>query len=239
MKNTHPKLIIIGCGGTAEMIADLFIHDSIYDVIAFSAEKRFAPQIFMGKPVIEYEVLDKEFPNTEYSFFVAIGESNLNQLRYRFYSEMIRKGYQAASFISSKSSISSYAKIGNHCFIAENVVAHAGCTIGDNVIILPNCYIGHHSVIESHTFFSAGVNISGFSHINEFTFLGTGSSISNCINIGKGSVIGIGAVCSSDIGTNEIVTIPHNNIRKNARDIFCKWHDNVAHQARTILQRLK
>ena len=58
MKNTHPKLIIIGCGGTAEMIADLFIHDSIYDVIAFSAEKRFAPQIFMGKPVIEYELLD-------------------------------------------------------------------------------------------------------------------------------------------------------------------------------------
>lgn len=39
--NKDKKLIIYGVGETAEMIADYFIRDSSYDVVAFTVDSEF------------------------------------------------------------------------------------------------------------------------------------------------------------------------------------------------------
>ncbi len=231
------NLVIIGCGGTAEIIADIFETNSDYQIIAYSAEKKYAPKSFNGKVVLHFENIEHELAQDKCDFFVAIGETSLNQLRYRFYIEAIKKGYKPAKFIHPKASISKTSIIGEHCFISENVVIHAHCIIGNNVIVLPNSYLGHHTFISDHVFICAGVNISGFCSIGEFSFLGAGSSISNCISIGRKCVVGIGSACSLELPDNSVIAKKHDIIRHNSELIFDNWHNKVSEKAKKILKK--
>lgn len=61
--------------------------------------------------------------------------------------------------ISSKSSISESAKLGNDLYIGHNVVIENNVKIGDNVKIYPNVYIGNNVKIDENTIILSNVTI--------------------------------------------------------------------------------
>ena len=77
------KLVIIGCGGGGEVVADAFMRDSDFTVAAFSVERAYLPPSprVLGLPVLPYEELERHCPASEFSFFVGIGPNGLNSLR--------------------------------------------------------------------------------------------------------------------------------------------------------------
>lgn len=231
------KLVMIGCGGSAEMMADGFLRSPEWDLAAFAVERPYlAAYNLLGRPVTPLDELKVKFPPGEFYFFVGIGENDLNHLRGRLYLYMLEGGWRPASWISPRASVSSLASVGKHCFIAENVVIQAGCRIGDNVIILPNSYIAHHSVVADNVFCSGGVSISGFAHVGSFSFIGANAAISNCVRIGHDCLVGIGCTCAMDLPDTEAMTAPRGIIQKDARTIFNKWHDKTARKAREFLK---
>jgi sugar O-acyltransferase (sialic acid O-acetyltransferase NeuD family) len=228
------KLIIIGCGGTSEVIADAFMRDSDFEVVAFAVEQAYVPSspCFCGLPVLPYENLEKRCPASEFSFFVGIGGTALNALRRRFFTEMLAKGYIPASLLSSRASISPRASLGAHCLILENVVIHAGCRIGDNVMIFPNAYTGHHTVIEPHCFIAAGVAIAGYAHIKEKSFLGAGACIANSITVGTENFISMGARVTQSTADGIMVKSAPATVMPEAKERFLRWHKQAAALAR-------
>lgn len=233
MNKTIQRLILIGCGGTAEMMADCFESSGAYEVVAFAVEKRYWQPSFMGRPVVPYEDMEREFHKKECKFFVAIGETDLNRLRFRFYSNLVARGWTPASFIAASAQISARARLGSHCFIGENTVIQANCLIGANVIALPHCYIAHHAHIGDNVFLAGGAVISGFASLGNFSFIGSNASVSNCISLATDCVVGIGCTCSHNLSENEAMLTPHGAIKKNAREIFRLWHNKVAAKAKT------
>lgn len=233
MNKATQRLILIGCGGTAEMMADCFESSGAYEVVAFAVEKRYLQPSFMGRPVVSYEDMERKFHKKEYKFFVAIGETDLNRLRFRFYSDLVARGWTPASFIAASAQISARAKLGPHCFIGENTVIQAHCVVGANVIALPHCYIAHHAHIGDNVFAAGGAVISGFASLGNFSFVGANASVSNCISLAADCVVGIGCSCSHDLSENEAILTPHGAIKKNAREIFRLWHNKVAAKAKT------
>lgn len=217
------------------MIADSMDVIPEWDLEAFSVEEKYLKDSFMGKPVIPYERLANELDPSEYLFFVGIGENDLNNLRYRFYTEMLTAGWTPAKFISPWANVSGRAIIGKHCFIAENVCIQAGCNIGDDVIILPNSYLAHHAKIGSHVFCSGGVNVSGFASVGDFSFLGSNAAISNCVEVGERAVVGFGCSCGKDIPDDGIMSGAHDEIGRGAREKFNRWHEKVARRAWKIM----
>jgi len=237
------KLIIIGCGGAGEVIADAFTRDSEFEVAAFSVDQAYLPQspYFCGIPVLPYEELERHCPSPEYSFFVGIGYNGLNSLRSRFFTEMVTRGYAPASFISPRASVSPRAFLGLHCLILENVVIHAGCRVGDNVMIFPNTYTGHHTIIESHCFIAAGVTIAGYTRIKERSFLGAGANIANCITIGAENVISMGANVTQSTADGMMVKSVSGTTMPGAKEKFLRWDsqvDTLVRQKRTERDRL-
>lgn len=217
------------------MIADSMDVIPDWNLEAFSVEEKYLKDSFMGKPVIPYECLAEELDPSEYLFFVGIGENDLNNLRYRFYTEMLTSGWTPARFISPWANVSGRAIIGKHCFIAENVSIQAGCHIGDDVIILPNSYLAHHARIGSHVFCSGGVNISGFASVGDFSFLGSNAAISNCVEVGERAVVGFGCSCGKDIPDDGIMRGAHCDIESGAREKFNRWHEKAARRAWKIM----
>lgn len=200
------KLIIIGDSAFAEIAYEYFVHDSPYEVVAFSVEKEFLKrQELFGLPVVPFETISDLYAPSEHYFFAANVYTNLNQLRTRLYREAKQKGYSPASYVSSHAFIWRNCKIGEHCFIFENNVVQPFASLGDNVVLWSGNHIGHHSVIKDNCFISSHVVVSGFVEVGESCFVGVNTTMANNITIGDNCLIGAAALVLADVPSNQTV----------------------------------
>lgn len=201
---TKNKLIIIGNNPFAEIANEYFTHDSDYDVVAFSIEKKFmVGQVFLRKFLISFDELEDFCDPQKHSIFVALGYGHMNQDRTRLYLEAKSKGYGIASYISSKAFIWKNVKIGEHCFIFENNVIQSFVEIGNNVIIWSGNHIGHHTKIDNNCFISSHVVISGLCKIGKNCFFGVNSTVYNDLSIEDFCLVGATACITKDALPNK------------------------------------
>lgn len=119
----------------------------------------------------------REYSSDECSVFVAISSSHLNRDRTSVYKRIKDKGYEMASYVSSKSVIWKNVEIGDNCFVLENNTLQPFTKIGNNVTIWSGNLIAHSSMIEDNCFITSHIVVSGFCKIRTNTFIGVNSSI--------------------------------------------------------------
>jgi len=193
------KIIILGTGDIGQLAHFYFTHDSPYEVVAFTADKKFIDKKkFLGLPLIPFEKIKKSYPPDKFNMFVALSYRGLNKVRAEKYAEAKRKGYRLVSYISTKSVYWGDTKIGDNCFIFENQTIQPFVKIGNNVTIWSGNHIGHSSVIGDHCFITSHVVISGHVTVGSYSFLGVNSTIRDGITLARESVIGAGAIIVKD-----------------------------------------
>jgi sugar O-acyltransferase (sialic acid O-acetyltransferase NeuD family) len=199
------KIVIFGTGAFAEVAYYYLKNDSEYEIVGFSANKKFISQDnFCGLPVIPFEEIEKKFPPKEYDMFIAIVYTDVNKIREQIYNKAKTKGYNLINYVNSKAIIWDGIKMGDNCFILENVVIQPFVTIGNNVIIWSGNHIGHHSKIDDHCFITSHVVISGNVEIGSNCFLGVNSTIRDGITIAPECVIGAGSVILKDTKQKQV-----------------------------------
>lgn len=193
------KLVIVGEGETAEIAYEYFTHDSNFEVVAFSAEKAYLKQSSLfGLPVIPFENVENLYSPQTYRIFIAVSYTQLNRVRTRLYEAAKAKGYQFASYVSSKAFVWRNAQIGENCFIFENNVIQYRAKIGNNVTLWSGNHIGHRALIGENCFISSHVTISGFCEVGDNCFLGVNSCVADSVKIAKDCIIGAGSVVLKD-----------------------------------------
>lgn len=203
------RLVIVGDGPFAEIAYEYFTHDSDYDVTAFSVERDYIRRSSLfDLPIVPFEEIEGLYPPSEHKVFVAIVYNQLNRLRTRLYREAKNKGYELASYISSRAFVWHNCEIGEHCFIFENNVVQPFVRIGDNVILWSGNHIGHHAVIGNNCFISSHVVVSGLVRIGANCFLGVNATFFNNRVIGDDCIIGAGALVARNIDSNRLVQGP-------------------------------
>jgi len=208
--NNEKKIVIFGPGDLGQVVHFYLTHDSPYKVVAFTAHKdKIKNKELFGLPVIPFEDLEKQYPPSQYSMFIAIPYTNLNQTRAKVFEEAKQKGYQLISYINSKAIFWEEFEMGENCFILENNVIQPYVKIGNDVIIWSGNHIGHHTIIKDHCFIASHVVVSGKVTIEPYCFLGVNATIRDGINIGKKCVIGAGCVILKDTEENEVYKTKH------------------------------
>ena len=189
------KIIIVGDGETAELAYEYFTHDSPHKVVAFSVERQYLKRNeLFGLPVVPFEEVSDLYDPAEHKAFVAISYTQLNRVRARLYYAAKQKGYQLASYVSSKAFVWRNVEIGENCFIMENNVLQYAVRVGHNVVLWSGNHVGHQTIINDHVFISSHVVVSGYCVVGENCFLGVNSSIANNVTIARDCLIGMGAV---------------------------------------------
>lgn len=217
------KLIIIGTGETACLAYEYFTHDSEYEVAAFAVEGAYySESTFCNLPVCRLENIDEHYPPSEFAAFVALASGRLNRDRTKLYLSLKEKGYQLASYVSSKAFVWHNVKIGENCFILENNTLQPFVEIGNNVILWGGNYIGHRSKVLDHCFLAPHAAISGFCTINEYSFLGVNSAVADYTTVAKDNFIGMGAVINKHTDENTIYTGNPAQPSKLSAKKFCK-----------------
>ena len=156
------KLVIFGIGEIGKLSYYYFTHDSDYEVVAFTVDKKFIKEKnFCDLPLIEFEKIKKLYPPELHNIFIAIGYNNMNKNREKKYILAKKLGYKFASYISSKATtLLSDRTIGDNCMILENNTIQPFVKIKNNVILWSGNHIGHGTTIESNCYISSHVVIS-------------------------------------------------------------------------------
>lgn len=182
-------LIIIGAGNVGGFLAYNIEEFGEYEVLGFLDDdvKKHGNSLY-GLEVLGGIDSIQHYMNGQ-SLHVAIGisspmakESVLNRL--------LGFTLYYPTFIARTAWISKNVTIGKGCIIYPGVSINYQTSIGDYVIMNMNCAIGHDCTIERFTTLAPGVNLGGFSYLEEGVEMGIGAATKQRIRIGKNSVVG-------------------------------------------------
>jgi len=193
MKNK--KLVIYGIGETADIAYEYFTHDSDYEVVAFTVDAEYKKEeAHLGLPVVDFALLEKEYPAVAFEIFAASTYNKLNRVRTKMYKAAKAKGYTCANYISSKAFVWHNVQLGENVMIFENNVIQHLVKIGNNVVLWSGNHVGHQTIIEDNVYLSSHCVISGFCVIGAYSFLGVNCTFNDNIKLGKDNIVGSGAL---------------------------------------------
>lgn len=199
------KLVIFGSGEIGQLAHFYFSTDSAYSVVGFTVDEAFLPgDKYCNLPMVAFERLESRFPPGEHSLFVAIGYSQLNELRARKVAEGRAKGYSLASYVSTRATVLTQEPMGDNCFVFENNTIQPFAKIGTDVTLWSGNHIGHHSTIGDDCFITSHVVVSGGVKVGNKCFIGVNATLRDHIVIGDRCVIGAGAVIMADAAPGSV-----------------------------------
>jgi len=222
------KLIIVGTGAIADVIADYLEGTNEYDIEGFSVDKNhIGKALFRSRPVVPFEKVEQVFPPERYKMFVAIGYVQLNYLRARFYTAAKDKGYSLISYVSPHAYMHHNVVLGDNCFIFENNVLQYDVTLGNDVILWSGNHIGHSTILRDHVYVASHVVISGNCDVGDYTFFGVNAAVADSIEIGKRCVIGMGANIINNTKDDQVyvpgksINFGTNKLKGDTKQMFC------------------
>ncbi len=201
------KVIIIGGGGHARVLADILLRQNDrYDLLGFADNDRskWSTNI-LGKPVLggDDDILGR-LPD---SFFLAngIGSTRETRKRAEIFSFFESKGYRFCDVISDFSYLSGDATYGEGLKLIAGAIIHPGCRIGKNVLVNTKASLDHDCVVGDHAHIAPGATLSGGVTLGAGVHIGSGATIIQGISIGEGSFVAAGAVVTGNLPENAVV----------------------------------
>jgi sugar O-acyltransferase (sialic acid O-acetyltransferase NeuD family) len=192
--STKTKVVIFGTTDSAELAHYYFTFDSNYEVAGFTVDYEYLNvHTFKNLPVVAFEEIDIHFPPSEYLLFSPMTGIKMNTVRKAVYFAGKEKGYDFATYVSSKATVYNN-QIGENCFILEDNTLQPFTTIGNNVVMWSGNHIGHHGRIDDHVFFTSHVVLSGHCHVKERAWIGVNATIRDFATIGEGCLIAMGSL---------------------------------------------
>lgn len=204
MKKTK-RAVIFGTASFAEVAAFYLTHDSLYEVVGFTATgEHTSESTFLNLPLVSFDQVDTIFPPGDHDMFIAVGYAKMNSLRERFAAEARAKGYTMLTYICSKATTWPDLKIGSNCFVFEDNTLQAFVSIGEGTILWSGNHVGHHSTIGTNCFITSHVVVSGHCKIGSNSFVGVNATISEGVTIGDRNLIGPATLIQKDSGSDEV-----------------------------------
>jgi sugar O-acyltransferase (sialic acid O-acetyltransferase NeuD family) len=195
----NKKLIIYGDSSYARMLAHYFTIDSEYEVVAYCVDRAYKTQEQIDAcPVVDFETLEERFPRAQgYEIFAAIGYKSV-RMHKKLYEKIASKGYNVASYISSRAMVDSTATIGENCMILPGVIIEPYVCVASNVFINSGAIVSHHAQIDAHSIIAGGALIGGYTQVGEASLIGFRATVAELLRLGEETLVGAGSVVLSD-----------------------------------------
>lgn len=182
------KLVIIGCGGHARSVADIYLFNNQNAEIIFVDENAQNGEKILGFPVL------KDYNITAEKVFIAVGDNNKR-------AELAKKHSNLCSIISKTAYIGREVEIGNGVLVAHNAHIGTGTKICNNAIINTSVSIDHECIIGENSHIAPNSTICGRVRIGKNVFVGAGSTIIDKLTVCDNTIIGAGSIIYKNADT--------------------------------------
>lgn len=208
------RVVIIGAGGHAKVIADIIIKSGD-EVVGFLDDN----YLKKTKVIYDLEIIGKISDCVELQkndgklyFIIAIGNNNVRKK----IAQTFNLNYYTA--IHPTAVIGLEVRICKGTAIMANTCINPNARIGKHCIINTGAVIEHDNVIEDFVHVSPNATLCGTVKVGANTHIGAASVIKNNINITNDCTIGAGAVVVKDIRESGIyVGCPASKIKEKDR----------------------
>lgn len=191
-------IVVFGAGRIAEVASVYLQHHSPHRIVGYCVDGAFRrDDQFMGRPLVDWELLEARFPPTQVQLLGPLSYRRLNAFRRDRYLEGKARGYSFASFVHPNSQV--YPEVGENCFILEQNVVQPFVELGNNVILWSGNHIGHHATVGDHCFFSSHVGITSGVRIGQGCFFGGKSAVAADLTIGDWCYLGPASAVEEDV----------------------------------------
>ena len=150
-----------------------------------------------------FEQVEDQYSPDECHMFVALGVRDVNRLRAERMGDAERKGYQLASYLSSRACVPPDLRIAPNVWIMETAHIQPFVEIGRGTVIWSRSTVGFSSRIGEHCWISSGLCGESVA-VGDGTFIGLDATVASFVSVGKSNVIGAGALILKDTGDGEI-----------------------------------
>lgn len=193
------KIIIIGAGGHAQVVADILIwmtkyNSDIMPIGYLDDNPQLLGHTYLGLPVLGKTAQLSEIAHDR--IVIAIGS---NTRRKQVFDSLTAQGAEFFTVIHPSATISPFAKIGAGTMICAGAIVNPAASIGDNVILNTGSTVDHHNQIENHVHIAPGVHLGGEVNVREGAFIGIGARVIPQREIGAWSTVGAGATIITDV----------------------------------------
>ncbi|MEO6230494.1 MAG: acetyltransferase [Ferruginibacter sp.] len=193
-------MLIIGAGGYAKELLEIFHQKGIAEHLAFydDVNTESGPLLYNRFPILKNEAEVKKFFTTHgCEFTIGIGNPGL---RNKMYNKFTALNGIFTSVISSKACIGSFeVKIGEGCNILDGATFSNSSEAGMGCIAYYNSIITHDCKLGNFVQLSPGATILGGAVINDFALIGSNATILAKLNIGKSAFIAAGALITKSV----------------------------------------
>ncbi len=139
------KLLIIGAGGHAKVVADAVLSKNEFEIIGFADDNiKFGTPVFGNYSIVS--TLENISALSFDEFIVAIGN---NDIRKGIFNSL-SVNYKPAIIIHQNAVVSSFSKISDGTVVLAGSVISFGVEIGHNCIINACTLIDHESIIAAN-----------------------------------------------------------------------------------------
>jgi sugar O-acyltransferase (sialic acid O-acetyltransferase NeuD family) len=198
------RLVIFGARGFAQLAHFYFTHDSDHEVVAFTVDGAYLRESTVcGLPVVPFEELERRFPPSEVSMFVAVGNQSVNAARAAKVAEAEARGYRLESFLSSRAFVSPDLVVPPNSMVMELAGIQPFVTIGRDTIVWSTTRIGFGTTVGDHCWLVSSVFGESVT-VGDGTFVGLNATIAPGVTLGRSNVIGAGAIITRDTGDFEV-----------------------------------
>ena len=199
------RIIIIGAGGHAKVVAELLRLSGKYEIIGFLDSALVGKKIG-GFPVLGGdELLPRLLADGVSLAFIGVGGTGDNLPRMKIFERVSALGFTFANAIHPSVIISDSAHLGQGIAVMARAVINPDAEIGDNVIINTGAIVEHDCKIGAHVHVSPGVVLCGGVRVGVAAHIGAGATIRQNIIIGERAVVGAGAVVVKDVPADSVV----------------------------------
>ena len=195
----HKKVVIIGAGGHAKVIADIIQKsgDIVYGFLDDNLKK--GTIILNNENLKVIGDLNSRFtlPITqpELEFVIAIGDNN----RRKEIAETKIPNIKYYTAIHPSAIIGSDTEIAEGSVVMANSIINPSTKIGKHCIINTASVIEHDNLINNYVHISPNATLCGTVKVGDCTHVGAGAIIINNTNITDSCIIGAGATVVNDI----------------------------------------
>lgn len=226
------KVIIIGAGSHALVIADMLMNikgyrlicflekGDIYDTLEVKTKKITQDVSFPVLP--DNEILQNPLGYRKERLILGIGQ-NLIFSRGRLIKKFKDKSFSFCSVIHPKSTIATSAAIGEGGVIMAGAIINSFAKIGNHVVINTGAVVDHNCTIGDNTFVQPGAHLAGNVYIEKNSIIGIGANVKEDVRIGSNTIIGGGAFVNKDVPNNVVYAgVPAAKLRDNLRKGGCQ-----------------
>ncbi len=193
-------MLIIGAGGFAKELVEIFQQKGTADNIAFFDDVNLdtGNLLFNKFPILRNEIeVSDFFSRNGNEFTIGIGNPALRHKMYKKFSALEGK---LTSVISSKSCIGSFeVRLGEGCNILDGATFSNTSSAGLACIVYYNAIITHDCSIGDFCQLSPGATLLGGAKVDDFGVIGSNATILSKIMVGRHSMIGAASVVTKHV----------------------------------------